>query len=135
MVAEEAGKLSWKNFRNYMVSLAREPQCHYSQSPTDVLRVLSDQIRNGGIEKSFSRKSEVKVFYVDEEEDEIFVDTDDEYRSVMFRHGRACIAGLGTNTDLGKQMSFLDSLVWLSSSCFCLFKGCTFVERKRKFQV
>ena len=80
--------------------------CCYSNSPPDVLCLLSDQIRNGGIEKSFSRKSEVKVFYVDEEEDEIFVDTDDEYRSVMFRHGSAYIAGLGTNTDLGKQLSF-----------------------------
>ena len=80
--------------------------CCYSNSPPDVLRVLSDQIRNGGIEKSFSRKSEVKVFYVDEEEDEIFVDTDDEYRSVIFRHGSAYIAVLGTDTDISKQMTF-----------------------------
>ena len=58
MVAEEASKLTWKHFRNYM-------------------------IRNGGIEKNFARKSEVKVFYIDDEEDEIFVDTDDEYRELI----------------------------------------------------
>ena len=58
MVREEAAKLSWRHFRNYM-------------------------IRNGGIEKCFSRKSEVKVFYIDDEDDEIFVDTDDEYRELL----------------------------------------------------
>merc|ERR1711992_455768 len=58
MLAEEANKLSWKHFKNYM-------------------------IRNGGIEKSFPRKSEVKVFYIDEEDDEIFVDTDDEYKELL----------------------------------------------------
>jgi len=58
MLAEEANKLSWKHFKNYM-------------------------IRNGGIEKNFPRKSEVKVFYIDEEEDEIFVDTDDEYKELL----------------------------------------------------
>eukprot|EP00092_Neocalanus_flemingeri_P006172 GFUD01006644.1.p1 GENE.GFUD01006644.1~~GFUD01006644.1.p1 ORF type:complete len:900 (+),score=293.58 GFUD01006644.1:52-2751(+) len=58
MLAEEANKLSWKHFKNYM-------------------------IRNGGIEKNFPRKSEVKVFYVDEEDDEIFVDTDDEYKELL----------------------------------------------------
>merc|ERR1712013_102551 len=47
-----------RNFRNYM-------------------------IRNGGIEKCFNRKSEVRVFYIDEEDDEIFVDTDDEYRELL----------------------------------------------------
>ena len=58
MFKEEAQKLSWRNFRNYM-------------------------IRNGGIEKCFNRKSEVRVFYIDDEEDEIFVDTDDEYRELL----------------------------------------------------
>jgi len=58
MVREEAAKLSWRHFRNYM-------------------------IRNGGIEKCFSRKSEVRVFYIDDEDDEIFVDTDDEYRELL----------------------------------------------------
>jgi len=58
MLAEEANKLSWKHFKNYM-------------------------IRNGGIEKNFPRKSEVKVFYIDEEDDEIFVDTDDEYKELL----------------------------------------------------
>jgi len=58
MLAEEANKLSWKHFKNYM-------------------------IRNGGIEKSFPRKSEVKVFYIDDEDDEIFVDTDDEYKELL----------------------------------------------------
>jgi len=58
MLAEEASKLSWKHFKNYM-------------------------IRNGGIEKNFARKSEVKVFYIDEEDDEIFVDTDDEYKELL----------------------------------------------------
>ena len=58
MVREEAAKLSWRHFRNYM-------------------------IRNGGIEKCFGRKSEVKVFYIDDEDDEIFVDTDDEYRELL----------------------------------------------------
>lgn len=55
---EEAAKLSWKFFKNYM-------------------------IKNSGLERAFSRKSEVKVFYVDEEEDEIFVDTDDEYKEMI----------------------------------------------------
>ena len=58
MFKEEAQKLSWRNFRNYM-------------------------IRNGGIEKCFNRKSEVRVFYIDDEDDEIFVDTDDEYRELL----------------------------------------------------
>eukprot|EP00090_Calanus_glacialis_P013468 TRINITY_DN2213_c0_g1_i1.p1 TRINITY_DN2213_c0_g1~~TRINITY_DN2213_c0_g1_i1.p1 ORF type:complete len:895 (-),score=298.45 TRINITY_DN2213_c0_g1_i1:482-3166(-) len=58
MLSEEANKLSWKHFKNYM-------------------------IRNGGIEKNFPRKSEVKVFYIDEEDDEIFVDTDDEYKELL----------------------------------------------------
>merc|ERR1712013_345594 len=47
-----------RNFRNYM-------------------------IRNGGIEKCFNRKSEVRVFYIDDEDDEIFVDTDDEYKELL----------------------------------------------------
>ena len=61
------------------------------------LFLFSDQIRNGGIEKSFSRKSEVKVFYVDEEEDEIFVDTDDEYRleKVLFQQPKTRFEILG----------------------------------------
>jgi len=58
LLIEEAEKLTWKSFKTYMV-------------------------RNSGLEKTFSRKSEVKVFYVDEEEDEIFVDTDDEYRAMI----------------------------------------------------
>jgi len=59
IIRDEASNLSWKQFKNYM-------------------------IRNGGIEKIFpTRKSEVKVFYVDDEDDEIFVDTDDEYRELL----------------------------------------------------
>lgn len=58
MVREEAANLSWRHFRNYM-------------------------IRNSGIEKNFSRKSEVRVYYIDDEDDEIFVDTDDEYRELL----------------------------------------------------
>jgi len=58
MLLEEAKKLSWKHFKNYM-------------------------IRNGGIDKNFSRKNEIKLFYVDEEKDDIFVDTDDEYKELL----------------------------------------------------
>jgi len=55
---DEANINSWKNFRNYM-------------------------IRKSGIEKKLNRKSEVRVFYVDEEDDEIFVDSDDEYKELL----------------------------------------------------
>jgi len=59
MVVEEAAKLSWKNFKHYL-------------------------IRNGGIEKFImNRKNDLKVYYVDEEKDEIFVDSDDEYKEVL----------------------------------------------------
>lgn len=59
MVVEEAAKLSWKNFKHYL-------------------------IRNGGIEKFImNRKNDLKVYYVDDEKDEIFVDSDDEYKEVL----------------------------------------------------
>ena len=55
MVAEEAGKLSWKNFRNYMVSLARKPNviipaiCRYSYSPT---RFVTEASRRASVARA-----------------------------------------------------------------------------------
>jgi hypothetical protein len=54
-----------------------------SQSFINNITTFVLQIRNAGIEKNFTRKNDIKIFYIDDEEDEIFVDTDDEYRELL----------------------------------------------------